>query len=263
MIKRLLYNSTGQLQALQQDRPPPPTTDILEDTTPAAMTASPEKGHSKTPLSAVAEAFEDIAKRLSSRRNNGEAVDNNDHNVNGEGEEELRLDTFCDACRLVAVLFSCLGLAFKFAESEYVAKVGDLVEASKCFSSLENILDLDVANGTVRTPGSHSRNLRRVRQGLDLIRALFQQFLSTDGDSLKEAATTAYSQVCAPYHTWAVRTAVYAGMYTLPSRDQLLLKLNETDQTAEKKMKRYINATLPVIEYIDKLYISRNITLDW
>ena len=40
-------------------------------------------------------------------------------------------------------------------------------------------LDLDVANGTVRTSGSHSRNLRRVRQGLDLIRALFEQFLST------------------------------------------------------------------------------------
>lgn len=46
--------------------------------------------------------------------------------------------------------------------------------------------------------------------------------------SLKDVATTAYGQVCAPYHTWAVRTAVYAGMYTLPTRDQLLIKLNET-----------------------------------
>lgn len=46
--------------------------------------------------------------------------------------------------------------------------------------------------------------------------------------SLKEVASTAYGQVCAPYHTWAVKTAVYAGMYTLPTRDQLLMKLNET-----------------------------------
>lgn len=46
--------------------------------------------------------------------------------------------------------------------------------------------------------------------------------------SLREAASTAYTQVCAPYHTWAVRTAVYAGMYALPTREQLLLKLNET-----------------------------------
>lgn len=46
--------------------------------------------------------------------------------------------------------------------------------------------------------------------------------------SLKDAASSAYAKTCAPYHTWAVRTAAYAGMYALPTRDQLLLKLNET-----------------------------------
>lgn len=46
--------------------------------------------------------------------------------------------------------------------------------------------------------------------------------------SLKGVASTAYGEVCAPYHTWTVRTAVYAGMYTLPTRDQLFFKLNET-----------------------------------
>jgi hypothetical protein len=33
------------------------------------------------------------------------------------------LDTFCDACSWVSVLFGCLRLAFKFAESEYVSMV--------------------------------------------------------------------------------------------------------------------------------------------
>ncbi|KAK9903805.1 hypothetical protein M0R45_000915 [Rubus argutus] len=157
------------------------------------------------------------------------------------------LDTFCEACSLVSILFSCLGLAFKFAEMEYVSKVNDLSEASKTYDTLENILDLDVANDT----------------GLDLIRALFEQFLSTDDYSLKVAASTAYAQVCAPYHTWAVRTAVAAGMYALPSRDQLLMNLKETHQSAEKKMKSYIRASLPVIQYIDNLYLSRNVVLDW
>ncbi|OWM89358.1 ACD11 homolog protein [Punica granatum] len=199
-----------------------------------------------TPLSGVVEAFEGLALFVRSHRG-----------------KELRLDTFCDACSLVSVLFNCLGLAFKFAEMEYVAKVRDLMEASKIYTTLYNVLDRDVANRTVKTQGSHTRNLRRVRQGLDLIRALFEQFLSSNDYSLKNAATTAYSRVCAPYHTWAVRTAVYAGMYTLPSREQLLLKLHETDQTAGKKMRRYMNAVAPVIEYIDKLYMSRNISLDW
>ncbi|KAI6686196.1 hypothetical protein NL676_032109 [Syzygium grande] len=168
----------------------------------------------------------------------------------------IRLDALCDACGPVSVLFGCLGIAFKFAELEFVSKVRDLMEASKKYGTLEKIIDFDVANCTVKKQGSHTRNLRRVRLGLDLIRALFEQFLSSHDNSLKEAATTAYSRVCAPYHSWAVRTAVYTGMYALPSRDQLLLKLNENDHSAEKKMRRYINACIPVIEYIDKLYLS-------
>ena len=58
-----------------------------------------------TPLSTVAEAFEEIA----------DIVEN--------GKEELRLKTFCDACALVSVLFNSLGFAFKFAEMEYCSKV--------------------------------------------------------------------------------------------------------------------------------------------
>ncbi|KAL6566395.1 hypothetical protein OROGR_002010 [Orobanche gracilis] len=200
-----------------------------------------------TPMSAVADAFEELSALLKAR----------------DCGYDLDLKTFCNACSLVSILFGCLGLAFKFAELEYVSKVSDLAEASETYGTLNNILDFDKQNDTVRTQGSLSRNLRRVRQGLDLIRALFQNFLSSDGCYLKEAASTAYAKTCAPYHTWAVRTAVYAGMYALPTRDQLLLKLNETDETAKREMVRYINASRPVIEYIDKLYTSRNISLDW
>ncbi|KAG7544576.1 Glycolipid transfer protein superfamily [Arabidopsis suecica] len=221
--------------------------DMFEDavcTTPARV---------NTPLSVITEAFEDLADLLKPQR----SVEIE------EDEDGLRLDDFCSACTHVSVLFNCLGFAFKFAEMEYIAKVKDLVEASKTFDTLQNILDLDVEKETVKTPGSHSRNLRRVRQGLDLIRAIFEQFLIADDYSLKDAATTAYTEVCAPFHTWAVRTAVYAGMYTLPTRDQLLLRLNETDQSVEKNMRRYMEASRPIIEYIDKLYIERNIKLDW
>uniref|UniRef100_A0A7N0TCS9 Glycolipid transfer protein domain-containing protein n=1 Tax=Kalanchoe fedtschenkoi TaxID=63787 RepID=A0A7N0TCS9_KALFE len=198
---------------------------------------------SLAPLSDIAEAFEELALLAASG--------------------DLHLSTFCHACSHVSVLFGCLGLAFKFAELEYVSKVRNLTEASATFTTLHDILDFDVANDTVKVQGSYSRNLRRVRQGLDLIRALFEQFLTSDDYCLKEAASTAYAEVCAPYHTWAVRTAVSAGMYALPTREQLLIKLNETEQSAEKKMRRYIKASIPVIKYIDKLYISRNITLDW
>lgn len=218
--------------------------DTFED---AVCTKTPARVN--TPLSVITEAFENLADLLKP-----------DISTDEDG---LSLDAFCSACTHVSILFSCLGFAFKFAEMEYISKVKDLVEASKTLDTLQNILDLDVEKETVKTPGSRSRNLRRVRQGLDLIRAIFEQFLMTDEYSLKHAATTAYTEVCAPFHTWAVRTAVYAGMYTLPTRDQLLLRLNETDQSVEKNMRRYMEASQPIIEYIDKLYIERNIKLDW
>ncbi|VAH95157.1 unnamed protein product [Triticum turgidum subsp. durum] len=158
---------------------------------------------------------------------------------------------------------SSLGIAFKFAESEYVTKVNDLIGASKEYATLNDILDKDVENDSVKKQGSHSRNLRRVRLGLGLIKALFEQFLATEGGSLYDAATTAYGQVCAPFHSWAIRKAVGAGMYTLPSREQLIMRLNETDCSVQKEMRRYIDASSPIIEYIDNLFLSRNIVLDW
>ncbi|XP_042023201.1 ACD11 homolog protein-like [Salvia splendens] len=200
-----------------------------------------------TPLAAVVDAFEQISAVLKAKGLH----------------HDLDLKSFCDACSLVSVLFGCLGIAFKFAEMEYVSKVNGLAEASQRYRTLNSILDYNTQNNSVRTQGSLSRNLRRVRQGLNLIRALFQNFLSSNDYCLKDAASAAYAETCAPYHSWAVKTAAYAGMYALPTRDQLLLKLNETEISAEKEMIRYINASLPVIEYIDNLYISRRISLDW
>ena len=46
--------------------------------------------------------------------------------------------------------------------------------------------------------------------------------------TLYDAATTAYGQVCALFLSWAIRKAVGAGMYTLPTREQLIVWLNET-----------------------------------
>lgn len=61
-----------------------------------------------TPLYAIAEAFEELSNLLESRRG---------------GNFDLDLKSFCDASSLVSVLFGCLGIAFKFAEMEYAAKV--------------------------------------------------------------------------------------------------------------------------------------------
>lgn len=52
--------------------------------------------------------------------------------------------------------------------------------ASKTFRTLESMVDQDVKTNTVRKQGSHSRNLLKIKRGLDYLRALFEQILLTE-----------------------------------------------------------------------------------
>ncbi|KAK8955067.1 hypothetical protein KSP39_PZI002927 [Platanthera zijinensis] len=170
---------------------------------------------------------------------------------------------FSDACSRVSILFSCLGIAFKFAEMDYVSKVEDLREASKSISTLQSMLELDIKGNCVRQGGSHSRNLLRVKRGIDMVKVLFEEILSANVNSLKDPASAAYSKVFAPHHGWAIRKAVAAGMYALPSRSQLLKKLNEDDESARIEMQKYITSSKSVIGYVEELFLSRELGIDW
>ncbi|KAI0498672.1 hypothetical protein KFK09_019562 [Dendrobium nobile] len=170
---------------------------------------------------------------------------------------------FSDACSRVSVLFGCLGIAFKFAEMDYVSKVEDLKEAAKSIPTLQSMLELDIKSNCIRQGGSHSRNLLRVKRGIDMVKVLFEEILVADGNSLKDPASVAYSKVFAPHHGWAVRKAVAAGMYALPSKSQLLKKLNEDEESARIEMQKYITSSGPVIQYVEELFISRELGIDW
>uniref|UniRef100_A0A0D3FPX0 Glycolipid transfer protein domain-containing protein n=1 Tax=Oryza barthii TaxID=65489 RepID=A0A0D3FPX0_9ORYZ len=149
----------------------------------------------------------------------------------------MEVGSFARACSNVSVLFGCLGIAFKFAEMDY--------------------------KGTVRQAGSHTRNMLRVKRGIDMVKILFEQILVTEGNSLRDAASKAYAQVFAPHHGWAIRKAVAAGMYALPSKSQLLKKLNEDENSAKVQMQTFIRASGPVILYVEDLFTSRNLGMDW
>ncbi|KAI3469877.1 hypothetical protein Pfo_026540 [Paulownia fortunei] len=200
-------------------------------------------------LKKMAEAFKELANTI---------------NQCPDGEEaRLELGLFSRACSLVSPLFRCLGIAFKFAELDYVAKVHDLAEASKSISVLPVMMDGDIEANCVRRAGSHTRNLLRVKRGIDMVKVLFEHIISSEGNSLKDPASKAYAQVFAPYHGWAIRKAVAAGMYALPTKAQLLNKLNEDETSARIQMQNYIASAAPVLKYIDQLFISRELGTDW
>lgn len=201
------------------------------------------------PLRKMAEAFNRLAATINSQNDTVEA--------------QLEVGPFSEACSLVSPLFRCLGIAFKFAELDYVAKVDDLAEASKSIGSLSVMMDKDIEANSVKKAGSHTRNLLRVKRGIDMVKVLFEQILASEGNSLKDPASKAYSEVFAPYHGWAIRKAVSAGMYALPTKAQLLKKLNEDEITAKIHMQNYISSSSPVIMYVDKLFTSRELGIDW
>ncbi|KAF7842476.1 accelerated cell death 11 [Senna tora] len=204
-----------------------------------------ENSANAKPLRRISEAFKEI-----------EAI------VNSQSSD-VDVASFSRASSLVSPLFGCLGIAFKFAEMDYVAKVNDLAGASKSIQTLQSLIEKDIQANTVRKAGSHTRNLLRVKRGLDMVRVLFEQILVTEGNSLKDPASKAYAQVFAPHHGWAIRKAVAAGMYALPTKQQLLSKLNEDDSSARIEMQNYVTASAPLIQYIDKLFLSRELGIDW
>lgn len=209
------------------------------------------------PLRKIAESFKSLSN----------SINKDDNSTNSQTLENdnslLGLAPFSNACSLVSPLFRCLGIAFRFAEMDYVSKVDDLVEASKSISTLQAMMDGDIQSNCVRKGGSHTRNLLRVKRGLDMVRVLFEQIIATDGNSLKSPASVAYAQVFAPHHNWAIRKAVAAGMYALPTKAQLLMKLNEDEASARTQMQIYIGASAAVILYIDKLFHSKDLGIDW
>ncbi|CAN8287518.1 unnamed protein product [Cochlearia groenlandica] len=177
---------------------------------------------------------------------------------------DVSVSQFSHACSLVSPLFGCLGIAFKFAEMDYVAKVDDLARASSSVSTLLVMVDKDVDANCVKKAGSHTRNLLRVKRGLDMVRVLFEQIIASEGNnSLKDPASKSYAQVFAPHHGWAIRKAVAVGMYALPTRPQLLKTLNEDETEAKIHMQSYVNASAPVITYLDNLFLSKKLGIDW
>lgn len=55
-----------------------------------------------------------------------------------------------------------------------------MLDAASLYGTLSKVIDCDVKTDTVKEAESLTRKLRRVRQGLDLVRELFQNFLSTE-----------------------------------------------------------------------------------
>lgn len=88
-------------------------------------------GDDEKPLQKISEAFIELAN----------TVKNNSQTSDQEVGVQLETAPFSHACSLVSPLFGCLGIAFKFAEMDYVAKVTDHILNSTCFGA--SLIEID------------------------------------------------------------------------------------------------------------------------
>lgn len=58
--------------------------------------------------------------------------------------------------------------------------MNDLVEASKSISAVPLMMEDDVKSDCVRRGGSHTRNLLRVKRGIDMVKVLFEHIVSSE-----------------------------------------------------------------------------------
>lgn len=64
----------------------------------------------------------------------------------------------------------------------------------------------------------------------------------------------AYDRSMAPMHTWVVRTGIKAGMIALPTREDFLESIGETEESARTHVEPFVRATDAVVTSIAKLY---------
>ncbi|XP_078150035.1 accelerated cell death 11-like [Carex rostrata] len=125
------------------------------------------------------------------------------------------------------------------------------------------MIELDIEQDCVRQDGSHTRNLLRVLRGLNMFRVLYEEIIKSDGNSVRDAAEVAYEKVFAPHHSWGVRRAVESGKDTLPTKSQLLKSLNEDEGSAKVEMQSFVRIIGPVIQYVEELFNSMQLGIDW
>ena len=82
-------------------------------------------------------------------------------------------------CQVIILMFLSLWYSSLITSLDLL-QVHDLVEASKSISTLPSMVELDIQTDTVRKPGSHTRNLLRVKRGIDMVKVLFEQILVTE-----------------------------------------------------------------------------------
>jgi len=101
--------------------------------------------------------------------------------------------------------------------------------------------------------------LLRLHRGLNFIRLFLQNILDLkDSDYTSAVCRTAYDQTLSHHHTFVVRNGARLAMHTMPTKEQLLIKVcgdsKEDIQYAIDMLPKMLEVSADVFNRIENLY---------
>ncbi|KAB2607419.1 hypothetical protein D8674_007136 [Pyrus ussuriensis x Pyrus communis] len=157
----------------------------------------------------------------------------------------MEIDKFTQSCHLVSPLIRHLGVAMKFADIEYSAKVSGVVRAGKSVNTLEDLLDRDIQKNTIKHFSSSSRMLIKVKRSLEMLKIIFEKIMASSENTLMDPVNTAYKQTAA------------GALQNLPTKSLFFKRLKVDEALAFVQMQKTVTVLDPLIHYIDNLFHSR------
>ena len=132
-----------------------------------------------------------------------------------------------------------------------------LVAVQDSLTTLQAVVDADAAANRATVRGSAARNLHRLATGLSFAAELLSALAADPACPLRTAASSAYTQTLAKYHTAFLRAGVKASTYLLPDRATFLRSLGETEESASEEVeKTLVPALRAVVAAVERLFVG-------
>mmetsp|Transcript_19975 Transcript_19975/g.35938 ORF Transcript_19975/g.35938 Transcript_19975/m.35938 type:complete len:211 (+) Transcript_19975:130-762(+) len=171
-----------------------------------------------------------------------------------ESGEPFRTESFTKLCDSIIDIFDHLGIMLSFAKHEMSHKNNSLKKASGQFKTLIEIVEEDKRTGNIVVKNSSGRNLHRLILVVSFIRKTFIYLLESPDTLLKSAVYKSYGETLGTIHTYPVRTAVWAGLFSLPYRETFINSIGETPDSAKDAAQRFVVLCEPVVARISSLF---------
>mmetsp|Transcript_23779 Transcript_23779/g.45314 ORF Transcript_23779/g.45314 Transcript_23779/m.45314 type:complete len:207 (-) Transcript_23779:454-1074(-) len=163
---------------------------------------------------------------------------------------------FVLACAELVAVFDRLGVTFQIASQDVAEKKTNLLKEDVLSASpfVQDLITNDEKEDKVCVPEQSSRMLHCLKRMLVFVAALMQKLVADRSLSLYTCAAEAYSETLEKYHSTAVKLVIKGGLWFLPNRSNFLKAINETEDSAEASMAKFIPMINPMIDELERAF---------